>query len=340
MTTRQLSFLDMLIEPAFVLSGAGIVLEANKAAHRLHGSDPTGRSLVDLVATQRDKVEIWLRRCSGTAQPLVGAVTLGGARGVNTRFRAYGARLDGQGEPVRIGIRCVPHHSDEFSILARKVRELNAEILARRRTQAVLEESLARNELLLRELHHRVKNNIQMLSGLFSAAQRETRSEEVRRFLADANRRLLAVGAAQQLMYRSKELRLMPAADFLTSLCDAVKATLGPNVTFTVSADDVELSNEIAFPLALIVNELVTNASKHGLTEEGVHVSVSFRLKDEMFMLVVEDSGPGFLPDIVSSNRSSGLGLVRGLCRQISGALEIGTLGHGSCTIRFPAHGP
>lgn len=342
MTSRHSSFLNMLVEPAFVLSGTGTVLEANNAARRLNGADPIGRELPDLIMTPRGQFETWLRRCSGTAQPLAGVITFAGDHGVGTRLRAYGARLDGfwldgEGEPVRIGVRCMPHHADEFSVLARKVRELNSEIRARRRTQAVLEESLARNELLLRELHHRVKNNIQMLAGLFSAAQRETHSDEVRSFLAGANRRLMALSAAQQLMYRCEELRVLPAVGFLTALCDAVKATLGPEVSFAVSVDDVDLSSEEAFPLALILNELVTNASKHGLAGEPGQVAVSLRLEGETFKLVVEDSGPGFSPSASSGRRSSGLGLVRGLCRQIAGALEIDTPGHGRCTVRFPA---
>ena len=118
----------------------------------------------------------------------------------------------------------------------------------RRRTQAVLEESLAHNELLLRELHHRVKNNIQMLAGLFSAAQREAHSEEVRGFLAGANARLMAIGAAQQAWYKSENLKAVAAAPFLTALCDAIRATLGPEVRLDVTADEVDLSNEHGFP--------------------------------------------------------------------------------------------
>lgn len=345
----------MLTEPAFIVSGTSTVLEANSAARRLCGADPVGRELSELVITPRGQFESWLQRCSGTAQPLVGVITFapGGAAqgasgavtggGAGTRLRAYGARLSGagaedDGEPIHIGVRCVPHHADEFSVLARKVRELNAEIHVRRRTQAVLEESLARNELLLRELHHRVRNNLQMLSGLFSAAQREAGSDEVRRFLADANRRLVALGAAQRLMYRSEGFRVLPTAGFLTALCDAARATLGPEVSLAVSADDADISNETALPLALILNELVTNAARHGLAGNAGRIAVSLRLEDAVFSLVVEDSGPGFPPDAGSGRRSSGLGLVRGLCRQISGTLEIGALGHGSCTVRFPAH--
>ena len=338
MAGRPPSVLDMLMEPAFIVSGTSTVLEANKAAHRVCGADPVGRELSGLVATPLAQFGTWLQRCSGTAQPLIGVIAF--ASGGGTRLRAYGARLSGAGDgdgPVRIGIRCVPHHADEFSVLAGKVRELNAEIRARQYTQAVLEESLARNELLLRELHHRVKNNIQMLAGMFSAAQREARSDEVRSFLADANRRLMALGAAQQLMYQSDGFSVLPAADFLKTLCNALKATLGPGVSFTVSSDDANISNETVFPVALILSELVTNAFKHGLAGGAGRVAVSLRLSEGMFSLVVEDSGPGFPPGTGSSRRSSGLGLVRGLCRQISGSLEIGAPGHGMCTVRFPA---
>ena len=198
---------NLFAEPVFILSPSGMVLEANTAARRLHGADPTGLDLATLIASPRTAFEDWLRRCSGTAQPLLGALTFTHAAGPGRRMRAYGARLGGNEEPVRIGVRCVPYHADEFSVLARKIRELNAEVRERRRTQAVLEESLAHNELLLRELHHRVKNNIQMLAGLFSAAQREAHSEEVRGFLAGANARLMAIGAARRLQVREPQGR-------------------------------------------------------------------------------------------------------------------------------------
>ncbi|MFN4091163.1 MAG: histidine kinase dimerization/phosphoacceptor domain -containing protein, partial [Alphaproteobacteria bacterium] len=183
--------LGFLREPAFVLDAGGLVLAANAAAHRAAGSAPVGRALADLTEPDGTDLALYLRRCTGTTAPLIGTLTLRRASGPPERWRTYGARIAGGGDAVRIALRCEPAAAGEFSVLARKVRELNAEIRERRSTQARLEETLLGNEILLRELHHRVKNNIQMLLGLFSAAERESSSAEVRSFIHDARQRLV-----------------------------------------------------------------------------------------------------------------------------------------------------
>ncbi|HEV7368736.1 sensor histidine kinase [Arenibaculum sp.] len=330
------AFLDFLQEPVFIVTSAAAVLRANAAAKRLLGADPTGRNLTELITSPAEELRAYLRRCSGTAAPLVGALTLALPDGTGARLRTHGARLPGPPSgPVRLALRGTPVQADEFSVLARKVRELNAEIHERRRTQAALEETLDDNRVLMRELHHRVRNNIQLMLGLFSAAKRDTASPEAQQILEQARQRLLSIGAVQQLMYQSQDMRAVPAGSFLAALCEAMGATLGPGVRVEVAASEDELSNDHAFPLALILNELLTNAAKHGLRDGRGTVRVALRREGPEFVLVVHDDGPGFIAG--PERRSSGLGLVRGLCRQIGGAVEIENDGGARCTIRFSA---
>lgn len=331
---EETAILNFFQEPLFVLASSGAILEANAAAKRLSGGDPAGRDLAALISSPEAEFREWLRRCSGTTAPLVGSLTFHGPGGRNAKFRAYGARLSGSGNAVRIGMRCSQVQTDAFSVLSRQVHELNAEIRRRQRTQAVLEEALAENEILLRELHHRAKNNIQLMHGLFSAAQREASSDEVKHFLEGANRRLLAMGAAQQLMYQSQQMKAIPATTFLRALSDVVGTTLGPEVCLDVEAAEGELSNEVAFPLALIFNELVTNAFKHGLKGGPGTISVILRRSGRDLALVVHDTGPGFAAD-GPEHRSSGLGLVRGFCRQIGGRFEIENVDGARVTVEF-----
>ena len=293
-----------------------------------------GRDLAELILSPVDDFRIFLRRCSGTTAPTVGSIAIVRPDGTECKLRIYGARLGGNAEPVRVALRCASADSDKLSILSRKVRELNAEIGERRRTQVALEETLRDNETLLRELHHRVKNIIQMIMGLFSAGQRETRSPEIKAFVAEANRRLLALGAAQHLMYQSQEMHAIPAKRLVMSLCDAIGATLGTDVRINVSSTEGELSNEVAFPLALIINELLTNAFKHGLSGGAGVIQVTLERNGPEYVLVVHDSGQGF-PASVTERRSSGLGLVRGLCRQIGGALQVENANGARCIIHF-----
>lgn len=330
---EEAGLLNFFQEPVFILALSGEVLQANLAAKRLTAGDPAGRNLSDLISSSQVDFREWLRRCSGTTAPLPGSLTFQGAEGKDVGFRPYGARLPG-GEAVRIAVRCTPIQTDAFSVLAQQVQELNAENHKRRRAQAVLEQALAENETLLRELQHRSKNNIQVIQGLFSAAQREAGSEEVRQFLEGASRRLLAMGTAQQLMYQARQMRTVPAEGFIGALCEAIGTTLGPDVRLSVAAADGELSNDIAFPLALILSELLTNAFKHGLKGGRGTVSVALQRCGRDFALVVHDSGSGFTAGD-PERRSSGLGLVHGLCRQIGGRLAVDNADGARVTVEF-----
>jgi two-component sensor histidine kinase len=327
------ALLQFLTEPVFVLSPAGDVLNANAAAHQLLGADPAGRNLADLAA-DGDAVTQYLRRCSGTTAPLLGALALRSVGGAELKLRTYGARLGGV-EPPRLALRCTPLKANEFSVLAQKVRALNAEIRERRRTQAALEETLRDNHVLFRELQHRVKNNIQSMLGMFSAARREARSPELRDFLEGASQRLLAIGAVQQLMYQAQQLDAVSAPDFVQTVCAAVRAGLGPEAEITARAVPEQLPNDAAFPLALILNELLTNAVKYGLRDGRGAISVVLDRQGDELELVVKDEGPGIMQD-APERRASGLGLVRGLCRQIGGRLDIGNQGGARCAVRFP----
>ncbi len=330
------ALLQFLAEPVFVLSPAGDVLNANAAARQLVGADPTGHNLA-AFAVEPDALHPYLRRCSGSSAPLLGALALKTAGGAEVKLRTYGARLGGV-EPPRLALRCTPLNTNEFSVLGQKVRALNAEIRERRRTQAALEETLRDNHVLFRELQHRVKNNIQSMLGMFSAARREARSQELRDFLEGASQRLLAIGAVQQLMYQAQQLDAVSAPEFVQSVCAAVRAGLGPEAEMRVEAAPEQLPNDAAFPLALILNELLTNAVKYGLRDGRGVITVALERRGDELELVVKDEGPGIMHD-APERRASGLGLVRGLCRQIGGRLDIANEGGARCAVRFPRRG-
>jgi two-component sensor histidine kinase len=330
----EYELLELLTEPAFVLAPDSRVIHANRAARRILGVDPRERSLREFAGSSADALLPFLERCSGTSSQLIGATMLKAVDGSERKFRAYGARLPDRGETVRIGLRLVAAVSDGFSVLARQVQELNNEVMLRTRAQAHLEESLRHNEILLRELHHRVKNNIQMIHGLFAAAQRESQSEDVRAFLETAISRLVAIGTAQQILYEAQELEFISTQAFLRALCDALKATFGSSFELDRKVSEGRLSSETALPLALIVNELLTNAMKYGTSSGVARVEIALDHADGEWLLVVRDHGPG-MPDEVSERRASGLGLVRGLCRQIGGAMAIESCDGTVVTVRF-----
>jgi two-component sensor histidine kinase len=328
------ALLNFFREPVFVLTPSGVILQANAGAEQVIGSNWGGRDFPDYLSSPDDAFRNWLKRCSGTTSPLVGSLVLRKPDGSTKRFRTFGARLREDGEQVRIAVRCADADSDGFSLLKKEVGQLNAEARERRHKQAVLEEALRNNEVLLQELNHRVKNNIQLMVGLFAAAIRETDSEEVKKVLQAASNQLLAVGTAQDLMYEAQQMTTIPAAPFVTNLAEAVAASLGPDLQMEISAAEGKFSNDMAFPLALILNELLTNAVKHGLPGGRGKIRIALDRHDNGFSLTVHDNGPGIAAE-GPPHRASGLGLVRGLCRQIGGTLLVENDGGARCTVRF-----
>src|SRR4051812_46680160 len=105
---------------------------------------------------------------------------------------------------------------------------------------------------------------MQMLSSLLSGAARNARSPEAKRSLEDATAKVFAMAAAQRTLYGHSRAGYFDAPEFVSSVCETVKQTLPPQLTVTYDAETVELSNDLAMPLALVLNELVTNAAKYG----------------------------------------------------------------------------
>jgi PAS domain S-box-containing protein len=177
--------------------------------------------------------------------------------------------------------------------------------------------------MLLDELNHRVKNNMQMLHALLSGAQRETSAPEARAVLADAGRRVAAMAAAQQTLYDARSPMTFDASQFLAVVCDSAQQGFPGDVRIECEAAAGQLSNDTAVPLALILNELLTNSVKHGVNDrERGTVRVGLKKLPGMWELSVEDDGPGFdLPE--ARRRSSGIGLVVGLTRQLGGSFEV-----------------
>jgi PAS domain S-box-containing protein len=196
-------------------------------------------------------------------------------------------------------------------------------------------EAETRQHLLFAELNHRIKNNMQMLYALLAAARRETASEDARGALEEAGQRVAAMAAAQTALYQSDNLSRFDSAAFMTSVCAAAAAACGDEVSLNLRTEAGKLANDVAVPLALILNELVANAVKYGVDADGRGtIQVALGEADGRFTLVVEDDGPGF--DLCEVRRkSSGLGLVMGLARQIGGRFRVERDRGARCVVEF-----
>jgi PAS domain S-box-containing protein len=189
--------------------------------------------------------------------------------------------------------------------------------------------------ILFNELNHRVKNNMQMLQSLLRLAGRQTNSDEARKVLSDASNRIAAMAAAQQVLYATTNATGLKAPAFLKAVCQTMRPLFLRPVNIVTEATDIEISNDAAMPLALILNELLTNAVKYGMSENGEGlVRIRLSRDEEQFHLSVEDDGPGFdMPAV--RQRSSGLQLVQGLARQLGGRFEVTRDLQTRCSVYF-----
>jgi PAS domain S-box-containing protein len=189
--------------------------------------------------------------------------------------------------------------------------------------------------ILLNELNHRVKNNMQMLQTLLDLGARRAKSPEAREVLDEASSRIMAMVAVQRVLYTTPDATRFNARDFLSTVCETASQTFPADVYIDYEADAVQLPNDAAIPLALIANELLTNAVKYGLSDRGSGtIRVRLTKEKELFLFYVEDEGSGF--DLQSvRQRSSGLALVQGLARQLRGKFEVARTPATRCILLF-----
>jgi PAS domain S-box-containing protein len=189
--------------------------------------------------------------------------------------------------------------------------------------------------VLLNELNHRVKNNMQMLQILLEAGAQRAESSEAREVLGEASGRVMAMAAAQRVLYTTPDATRFNAHDFLNTVCETAKQTFPRELDIDYEADAIRLSNDSAMPLALIANELLTNAVKYGLNGRTAGtIRVRLKRENDSFLFYVEDDGPGFDLQLVRQ-RSSGLKLVQGLARQLGGTFEVTRRPATRCSVRF-----
>lgn len=208
-----------------------------------------------------------------------------------------------------------------------------ADITARRVAERSLVASLHEKEILLKEIHHRVKNNLQMISGLLSLQSSKATSEETRRLLDESVGRVRSMALIHQQIYGVESLDRVDFGAYVRELADSVRALVAPRAELQLMTDSVMLSIETALPLGLILNELLTNAFKYGVAlgrMEGVapnglrpDVRITLREIGHELTLSVGDAGPG-LPADFDPVRTGTLGmrLVRMLVSQLRATLR------------------
>jgi two-component sensor histidine kinase len=192
-----------------------------------------------------------------------------------------------------------------------------------RANKALLQQALEEQDVLTREISHRVKNSLQLVAGLLNMQGRASGNEDLRRALADAEARVHTIAQVHDRLWRHNEMRSVNLAEFLGELCVKLRES-APHFTVGCSIDPVIVPTDLAVPLGLLVNELVTNAFKYAYLEAPGEVRVELTSDSpERLRLEVSDHGVGLPLDFDPARaRSLGMRLVASLTRQLGGRLE------------------
>jgi two-component sensor histidine kinase len=199
-----------------------------------------------------------------------------------------------------------------------------------------LRASEERKEALLREIHHRVKNNLAVICSLFFLQSTHTRYEETAQTFRDMENRVHSMALVHESLYSSESLERIDFAEYAEALAKDIFSSHGsPSVPVLLKTElqPVIMGVDLAVPCGLILNELISNALKHGFANcAGGEIKVTLRSgPDGRCSLYVQDNGVGIPADLeVNSNKSLGLRLVRSLTQQIRGTFELVKLDPGT----------
>ncbi|WP_321423316.1 histidine kinase dimerization/phosphoacceptor domain -containing protein [uncultured Methanobacterium sp.] len=190
-----------------------------------------------------------------------------------------------------------------------------------------IEKSLEEKELLLKEIHHRVKNNLMIISSLLNLQSRYIEDKKYKDIFQESQNRAKSMALIHERLYRSADLKKIDFGDYIRTLANDLFHTYisdPSSIQMVMDIEEVRLDINTAIPLGLIVNELISNSMKHAFPD-GMKgkININFHLKDDEFILTVRDNGVGFPKDLDYKNTESlGLQIINSLTDQIDGTLE------------------
>ncbi|MEZ4938723.1 MAG: histidine kinase dimerization/phosphoacceptor domain -containing protein [Crocinitomicaceae bacterium] len=210
-----------------------------------------------------------------------------------------------------------------------------------RKRNKELKKSIKEKEALMKEVHHRVKNNFQIISSLMNIQANKLKSSKFINPMQNMQNRILAMSLVHEKLYVSEFQEAVDVNEYFRDLAESIKKSLFTNksaIEMHVEGDDFRISLEKAIPLGLIVNELITNSIKYG-AQEGTEVNVQIFIKKQgnQVEIILHDDGKGFPEDFnpEAYTESIGLELVHVLIEQLDGTIEFKNNGGAQVDIKF-----
>jgi len=201
--------------------------------------------------------------------------------------------------------------------------ELNQTLEKLSEREKVLNKTIDEKNIFLKETHHRVKNNLQIISSLVNLQMNYITENEIKNIFLASQQRIKAIALIHEKLYQSDNLSIINFKDYIDSLILDIRYVISlQNISIENSSDNILINMDAAVPCGLIINELIVNAVKHAFDDSGGTIKVSVTRRSDLVVLSVEDDGISY-PHMDSFQDSFGLGLslVDNLVKQINGTI-------------------
>jgi PAS domain S-box-containing protein len=220
----------------------------------------------------------------------------------------------------------------------RVLHSIAIDVTERRKAEKIIQDSLEEKTILLKEIHHRVKNNLQIISSLLDLQSETIESEAVKDIFSTSQQRIRSMALIHEMLYKGKDLGKINFDRYISEMIEYMRNTSGllnENVAIDLDTSGIELNIDTAIPVGLLVNELISNSYKHAFPEDPENINegegksntidIKFEaIDDGKYSLVFRDNGVG-IPEEIDIEQSSTLGLqlVGMFVEQLHGSIEL-----------------
>lgn len=321
---RFRTFVDHATDAFFIHDESGKILDVNREACESLGY--SREELIEMIPHEFD-VGIERSRFDDFETRLNKGEVIG--------FDSKHIRKDGKIFPVEVRVRPFYERGNRHSI------SFVRDITERKQSEEVLRASLHEKEVLLKELHHRVKNNLQFISSLMALQAEQLKDDAIKDACIETRNRIHAMAMVHENLYRSGDFGAILFSSHIESLCTHLFGSYGVDperITLDLRIDDSTLDLDRATRCGLIINELVSNVIKHAFPDgRAGRITIQFTTEESGgHSLIVRDNGVG-LPEVVDPDNSKALGLqlVSDLTEQLNGKLYVKRHDGTTFTINF-----
>lgn len=240
-------------------------------------------------------------------------------------FQIEGVRISKDGTEKHVLIAGMPVMMDDEPVAG---LGMYIDISDRKRSERELKKSLDEKRVLLEEVHHRVKNNLAVISGLLQMQTMNVDDERLTKYIQNSQLRIQSMAIVHEMLYQSSTLSEIEFKKYVQKLAEVIADVLEPrakNIGITISADDFVLNLNQAIPCALVISELITNAYEYAFEgrEEGV-IRIDISETGNIIRIALQDDGIGLPGDFEERRQKSlGINLMENLCMQLETEIQI-----------------